>query len=769
MILEKMQKRCGIQGSALRLMESFLKGRRQRTKMDGGETSEWQKNEWGVPQGSVLGPILFVLACSDITEGVKSARIVQFADDVTLIASAPTAEDAIKKMNAALAEFEEWASGNWLAVEPTKTQVLYCTGRSRRKGMPSTACTMGGHEIAATPDIKILGFHLDEDLNGEKQCAVAAGKADRATWAIRRAAKYMGREERATLAEALAHPHLDYCQSALPEISATAEELVRRAYNRSARMAARTRRSNPALAELGWATWELRRKAVRAAMVTKIWTEKEPECLWELFPPEVKRDMSVKSMRLGELEETRELVKNSMGQKAFRVWAPRLYNEVVSGELADEIEEEAEEQGSRLMGKDAKLENKQKGKEPEDEYATQRKGYYAYLKSRYEDRRETSDAQGRVAVWTDGSAKTIAAFLKCIQADDRKLLVKTDSRYVHLGVTQWRRRWKSRAWMASPKRAQLIDNIDLWMEIDKILRERGEDDIHVKWVKGHGMPHHISAGLTTEELTIGAQQDAFAASEIAPEPGTAFNGGSEPRHRPQQLVESLEARELVRDLPTAPGGMPRDAGGGQSEERAALAEPGRQMDALEEAEAGVEEVVEEIEEEEEGEEEEAGGEEPHKGESEKGRPEEERQEKETGQEQEGERKEQGPEQAEQEKQAEDEGDLDAQIEQLKEEIAAQEAEKEKDEPDTSWEKGVVEQWGEEGWGWIQGEGGGKSFFVPRSAIRRATAVETARLLVGERVVFKRGPNRKREGEELAADVIRQEERPRKGDKLPLTM
>eukprot|EP00666_Eupelagonemidae_sp_cell4sb_P008078 gene8078-23174_t len=117
-------------------------------------------------------------------------------------------------------------------------------------------------------------------------------------------------------------------------------------------------------------------------------------------------------MRLGELEETMAQAKNLTGEKAFRVWAPRLYNEVVRGELAEEIEEETEERESKLKGKEAKLENKQPGREPQDEYATQRKGYYAYLKSKYKERGETSDTQGRVTVWTDGSAKTIAGQMR---------------------------------------------------------------------------------------------------------------------------------------------------------------------------------------------------------------------------------------------------------------------------------------------------------------------------------------------------------------------
>jgi len=60
---------------------------------------------WGVPQGSVWGPLLFVMLCADIQEAMPSAQITQFADDVTLVAAADRPHEAIAKMDSALAEF----------------------------------------------------------------------------------------------------------------------------------------------------------------------------------------------------------------------------------------------------------------------------------------------------------------------------------------------------------------------------------------------------------------------------------------------------------------------------------------------------------------------------------------------------------------------------------------------------------------------------------------------------------------------------------------
>ena len=179
---------------------------------------------------------------------------------------------------------------------------------------------------------------------------------------VLRATRYVRAEDRATVVEALAHPDSDYCQNALKVITEQARQLVERVYKRTARVVARTKRTAPALKRLKWATWAKRRGATRAAMVMKVWSEERPEALWELFPPKVKRDMAIRRVRDGELEEV--AARTSEGTKAFRVWAPEIYNRVARGEdpwsgSDDEKEEdevvEAAEAGEEEQVSDATL------------------------------------------------------------------------------------------------------------------------------------------------------------------------------------------------------------------------------------------------------------------------------------------------------------------------------------------------------------------------------------------------------------------------------
>ena len=174
--------------------------------------------------------------------------------------------------------------------------------------------------------IKILGFLVDEQLTGEAQCAAAARRADRATGAIRRAAKYLAARDRLQLAEALALPHLDYCQTAMIDNSEGAEDMKRRAYNRMLRMAAREKRSAPARKKLERPEWDDREEAIREKFVAKVYYGGEPEVLRELFPEKLKGNMQTRAMSRGELEEPQNW--SSIGGKAFRVWAPQVINEI---------------------------------------------------------------------------------------------------------------------------------------------------------------------------------------------------------------------------------------------------------------------------------------------------------------------------------------------------------------------------------------------------------------------------------------------------------
>ena len=90
-------KRCGVTGQFLLLIESFLKNRKQRTVLN-GQNSLWGDVSAGVPQGSILGPLFFLVYINDLAAGVK-CNIKLFADDTSLFTVVEDQNSAANDMN----------------------------------------------------------------------------------------------------------------------------------------------------------------------------------------------------------------------------------------------------------------------------------------------------------------------------------------------------------------------------------------------------------------------------------------------------------------------------------------------------------------------------------------------------------------------------------------------------------------------------------------------------------------------------------------------
>ena len=137
-LLQKLE-RYNITGSVLKWFDDYLTHRRQRVRVN-QSVSSWQDIPAGVPGGSVLGPLLFVIYTSDLpayacqsAEDYVSCDL--FADDTTLISVHDTASDARHALQPAVTRTDEWLTASSLLVNPTKSSCLLftrsvCTGKN---------------------------------------------------------------------------------------------------------------------------------------------------------------------------------------------------------------------------------------------------------------------------------------------------------------------------------------------------------------------------------------------------------------------------------------------------------------------------------------------------------------------------------------------------------------------------------------------------------------------------------------------------------------
>ena len=201
-LLFKLQK-MGIRGDLLAWIESFLGNRRQRVVLNQTESS-WNSVYSGVPQGSVLGPILFLIYINDLPECVKSSCKI-FADDTKIYGKADTLQD-VEKIQKDLDMLVGWSQTWLLDFNTGKCKVMHVGLRNEMVNY-----FMEGNEIQSVTEEKDLGVLVDDKLKFSKQIAAAAASANRKLGLLRHTFKYWTEESLATLYKVFVRPHLEYC------------------------------------------------------------------------------------------------------------------------------------------------------------------------------------------------------------------------------------------------------------------------------------------------------------------------------------------------------------------------------------------------------------------------------------------------------------------------------------------------------------------------------------------------------------------------------
>ena len=220
-LLSRLNSVFGIQSTALQWFHSYLSDRYQSTSINNSSSSPSQLM-YGVPQGSVLGPILFVLYTTPLSDIIANHSVNHqlFADDTQLQKSAPLNEvtNLTKELNACTDNIKTWMTENQLKLNDDKTEALLFPFSSSLK--PSTSplpdsITLGSHNIPFSDSARNLGFILDSKLSMKKHiikiCQTAYFELKRIS-SIRR---FLTEDATKTLVTSYILSRLDYCNCLL--------------------------------------------------------------------------------------------------------------------------------------------------------------------------------------------------------------------------------------------------------------------------------------------------------------------------------------------------------------------------------------------------------------------------------------------------------------------------------------------------------------------------------------------------------------------------
>lgn len=199
----------GIRGNPLSLIKNYMSDRTQKVHLN-KTNSSLKTTVCGVPQGSILGPLLFILYINDLNNALQHAFPIMYADDTNIFLSGKSLPDMTESFNQDLSRVHAWLVANRLSLNITKTHSILFTLNTRMRNSKLNL-KLNDVIIDTVKETNFLGVKIDNALTWSGHVTHVCKKIAKSTGIIKKVSKLLPTKTLCTLYNALIYPYLTYC------------------------------------------------------------------------------------------------------------------------------------------------------------------------------------------------------------------------------------------------------------------------------------------------------------------------------------------------------------------------------------------------------------------------------------------------------------------------------------------------------------------------------------------------------------------------------
>ena len=330
-LINRLENKYGISGLALEWLKSYLQERPQRVIVN-GTYSDPKYNSFGVPQGSVLGPLLFSLYYGPLEDVIRAHGIdtMMYADDCQLyiIIKRSNRRVALDQLELCIDDVLRWNTQNGLKCNPSKTEVIHFYSRY----MPSDSIShlrVGTAIIEPVNEVRDLGITLDSTLTLRTHINNKCRSGSLSLHELSKIRKFLSQKDTERVVHAFISSKLDYCNGLFYGLPSSEIQKLQRLQNAAARLITRTKISDhitPVLINLHWLPIEHRVIFKLLLYTYKALHGLAPDYLANLLTF-YKPVRTLRSSRSNNLSVPRSRT-STYGDRTFACVSPRLWNQL---------------------------------------------------------------------------------------------------------------------------------------------------------------------------------------------------------------------------------------------------------------------------------------------------------------------------------------------------------------------------------------------------------------------------------------------------------